>query len=57
MLIILLMAAEAANELGGAANTTKALDYLEMIRARARNGNASILPAVTTTDQALLQNG
>jgi hypothetical protein len=52
---VLLMAAEAANELGGAENTTKALAYLERIRARARNGNAGSLPPVTTTDQALLR--
>jgi hypothetical protein len=52
---VLLMAAEAANELGGAANTTKALGYLEQIRARARAGNALILPPVTTTDQTALR--
>ena len=52
---VLLMAAEAANELGGAANTTKALDYLEQVRFRARNGNNAILPKVTTTDQAELR--
>jgi hypothetical protein len=52
---VLLMAAEAANEVGGAANTTKALNYLEMIRARARNGNNAILPRITTTDQAQLR--
>ena len=53
---VLLMAAEAANELGGAANTTDALNWLEMVRARARGTNASILPRVTTTDQAALRN-
>lgn len=52
---VLLMAAESANELGGAPNITKALDYLERVRARARGGNNAILPAVTTTDQALLR--
>lgn len=52
---VLLMAAEAANELGGSTNTTKALDYLEEVRARARAGNAAILPKVTTTDQAALR--
>lgn len=52
---VILMAAEAANELGGAANTTKAQNYLEMIRARARGSNNSILPKVTTTDQAMLR--
>lgn len=53
---VLLMAAEAANELGGPANTTKALGYLEQIRARARNGNPAILPPVTTTDQTELRD-
>jgi hypothetical protein len=52
---VLLMAAEAANELGGTANTTKALDYLELIRARARAGNAAVLPKITTTVQATLR--
>ena len=51
---VLLMAAEAANEVGGAANTTKALAWLEEVRARARGG-AAVLPAVITTDQALLR--
>jgi hypothetical protein len=51
---VLLMAAEAANETGSA-GATKALGYLEQVRARARNGNSAILPAVTTTDQALLR--
>lgn len=45
---VLLMYAEAANETG---NTQEALDKLEMVRARARNGNNAILPKVTTTDQ------
>jgi hypothetical protein len=49
---VLLMAAEAANEVGGAANTTKAVDWLEMVRARARGGNAAILPKVNFTSQA-----
>jgi tetratricopeptide (TPR) repeat protein len=48
---VLLMAAEAANEVGDA---TKALDYLNQIRARAR-GTATVLPDVTTTDQAELR--
>jgi hypothetical protein len=52
---VLLMAAEAANEIGGAANTTKALAYLELVRKRARNG-AAVLPQVTTTDQVQLRN-
>lgn len=49
---VLLMYAEAANEMN---NTTEALAKLEMVRARARAGNNSILPPVTTTDQALLR--
>ena len=52
---VLLMAAEAANELGGTENTTKALAYLEMVRARARGGSTTALPPVTTTDQAALR--
>ena len=39
------MAAEAANEAGGAANITKALAWLEMVRGRARGG-AAVLPAI-----------
>jgi hypothetical protein len=50
---VLLMNAEASNELG---NTTQALASLEMVRARARQGNNAILPKVTTTDQAALRN-
>lgn len=52
---VLLMAAEAANELGGVQNTTDALAYLEMVRARARGGNSTLLPRVVTTDQAQLR--
>jgi hypothetical protein len=48
---VLLMAAEAANELGGAQNTADALAWLEMVRARARGSSTTILPKVTTTDQ------
>ena len=50
---VLLMNAEANNELGA---TSAALASLEMVRARAREGNANILPAVTTTDQGTLRN-
>jgi hypothetical protein len=46
------MAAESANEVGDA---TKALDYLNQIRARAR-GIAAVLPDVTTTEQAELRS-
>lgn len=49
---VLLMASEAANESGNAAD---ALAWLEMVRARARGSNAAILPKVTTTDKAALR--
>jgi hypothetical protein len=49
---VLLMNAEANNESG---NTAAALASLELVRARAREGNASILPKVTTTDQGTLR--
>jgi hypothetical protein len=52
---VLLMDAEAANELGGATNTQKALDNLELVRARARGGNAAVLPPVISTDQATIR--
>lgn len=50
---VVLMAAEAANELG---KTDEALDFLEQVRFRARGGDNTILPKVTTTDQVLLRN-
>lgn len=49
---VLLMNAEANNELG---NTAAALASLELVRARARQGNNAILPKVTTTDQSALR--
>jgi hypothetical protein len=49
---VLLMNAEAANETG---NATLALASLETVRARARAGNSSVLPKVTTTDQTALR--
>ena len=49
---VLLMNAEAANELN---NTSQALSSLNAVRARARGGDNSILPDVTTTDQAALR--
>jgi hypothetical protein len=53
---VILMAAEAANEVGGATNTTKALAWLEMIRARARAGNNTVLlPVVAPITQAALR--
>ena len=50
---ILLMNAEAANELG---SPSQALTSLNKVRARARGGNPNILPDVTTTDQTALRN-
>ncbi|GAB3985800.1 RagB/SusD family nutrient uptake outer membrane protein [Spirosoma daeguense] len=50
---VLLMNAEAANELGSSA---KALASLNMVRARARGGVTGVLPNVTTTVQADLRN-
>jgi hypothetical protein len=49
---VLLMNAEANNELGNAA---AALIPLEQVRARARAGNNAILPKVTTTDKVALR--
>lgn len=49
---VLLMFAEAANELG---RTTEALAALEQVRARARGNDSSILPAIITTDQVELR--
>ncbi len=50
---VLLMNAE-ANAWQG--NSTAALASLELVRARARQGNSGILPKVTTTDQTGLLN-
>ena len=50
---VLLMAAEALNENNKPA---EALVYLNMIRARARQGNPGILPDITTTAQGDLRN-
>ncbi|PKB18146.1 RagB/SusD family nutrient uptake outer membrane protein [Flavobacterium sp. 5] len=47
---VLLMAAEAANELG---NTAAAGDYLEMVRARARGNNPGVLPPVSGSQSIL----
>lgn len=53
---VLLMNAEAANEIGGAANITQALNSLNLVRARARGSNPlTVLPPVTVTDQAALR--
>lgn len=50
---VLLMAAEALNENN---KTAPALNYLNAVRARAREGNNSILPDVTTNAQAELRD-
>jgi len=49
---LLLIAAEAANELG---NSTAALMYLNQVRERARQGDEDILPDVTITTQSQLR--
>ncbi len=49
---VLLMNAEANNETG---NTAAALASLELVRARARAGDNTILPPVITTDQTALR--
>lgn len=49
---VVLMYAEAANEMS---NTPEALAKLELIRARVRGDNGTILPKVITTDQTLLR--
>jgi hypothetical protein len=54
---VVLMYAEAANELGGATNITNALAALNSVRARARVGApVGTLPNVTTTDPTLLRD-
>jgi hypothetical protein len=58
---VVLMYAEAANELGGAANTTSALAALNSVRARARrdapaNSPGPVLPDVVTTNQTALRD-
>ncbi|RZL16241.1 MAG: RagB/SusD family nutrient uptake outer membrane protein [Pedobacter sp.] len=53
---VVLMYAEAANELGGATNTTNSLSALNSVRARARGNNPNVLPNVTTTVQAELRD-
>lgn len=49
---VVLMAAEAANE---TSKTADAQNFLEMVRNRARNGNTTILPKVTSSDQGVLR--
>jgi hypothetical protein len=53
---VVLMAAEAANEIGGAGNTALAQTYLEMVRARAREGNNTILPPVVFVSQVQMRD-
>lgn len=52
---VVLMNAEAAIELGGDANLTVARNNINAVRARARSGNAAILPDITATTQADLR--
>lgn len=52
---VLLMAAEAANEVGGAPNAALAQSYIEQLRSRARNGVTGVLPTVVFTDQAQMR--
>lgn len=52
---VVLMAAEAACEMGGEQNIELAKEYLEMVRSRARGTNTGILPEVTTDDQEQLR--
>ncbi len=49
---VILMAAECANELGGAENDSSAEAWLEMIRARARGTNTGVLPYIQYVNQA-----
>lgn len=53
---VVLMYAEAANEVGGTDNIAAAKAALNSVRARARNGMAGILPDVTATDQPTLRS-
>lgn len=50
---VLLMAAEAMNENGKSA---QALQYLNQVRQRARQGNPNILPDITVTNQGQLRD-
>lgn len=52
---VLVTAAEAANELGGAANAALAVDYIEMLRARARDGDANVLPKINFVSQTQMR--
>lgn len=50
---VVLMAAESANETG---KSGEAMEYLELVRSRARAGNNAILPKVTTTAQSEMRD-
>jgi hypothetical protein len=52
---VILMAAEAANEVGGSSNVKLAEDWVEMIRARARGGNNAVLPKIVFINQAQMR--
>lgn len=52
---VLLMAAEAANEIGGATNQTAAVNWINQVRARARGSASGVLPAVAFSSQAQLR--
>lgn len=53
---VVLMFAEAANEIGGTANITAARNAVNSVRARARQGApAGTLPDLTTTEQTTLR--
>jgi hypothetical protein len=53
---VLVTAAEAANELGGPANEALAVDYIEMLRARAREGDNSVLPKINFVSQVQMRD-
>ena len=50
---VVLMGAESANELG---KVSEASNYLEMVRARARGADSSILPKITSLDPSVLRD-
>lgn len=50
---VLLMYAEALNEQG---QSSLAVDYINLVRARARGNNSSVLPNITATDQASVRD-
>jgi len=52
---VLVTAAEAANELGGAANDSLAVNLIEMLRARARVG-ANVLPKINFVSQSQMRD-